>query len=149
MSKVLDALECSLKLYKMVESAGNDNGFNLNEAWEYHKIIKQALTELKTIKEANPSEALKALDRNIVVIREKDYTIIEQALLKAQEQEKKLKALDIIKNKRVDVDYFLTIIEKYNELEKQMKVYNHLNSVYEKLTQDEFELLKKVFYEMV
>lgn len=28
--KILDALECSLKLYKMVESAGNDNGFNLN-----------------------------------------------------------------------------------------------------------------------
>ena len=63
--------------------------------------------------------------------------------------EKELKALEIIKNKRVDVDYFLTIIEKYNELEKQMKVYNHLNSVYEMLTQEEFELLKKVFYEMV
>lgn len=147
MSKELEALECSLKLYKMVESAGNDNGFNLNEAWEYHKIIKQALLELKAIKEAKPSEALKALDRNIVVIREKDYTIIEQALLKAQEQEKKLKALEIIKNKHVDVDYFLTIIEKYNELEKQMKVYNHLNSVYEMLTQEEFLLLKEVLCE--
>ena len=41
--KGLDALECSLKLYKMVESAGNDKGFNLNEAWEYHKTIKQTL----------------------------------------------------------------------------------------------------------
>jgi hypothetical protein len=39
-----EALECSLKLYKMVESAGNGNGFNLNEAWKYHKNIKQALT---------------------------------------------------------------------------------------------------------
>lgn len=93
MNKGLEALECSLKLYKMVESAGNDNGFNLNEAWEYHETIKQVLLELKAIKEANPSEALKALDRNIVVIREKDYTIIEQALLKAQEQEKLLKVI--------------------------------------------------------
>ena len=39
-----EALECSLKLYKMVESAGNGNGFNLNEAWKYHSTIKQALT---------------------------------------------------------------------------------------------------------
>lgn len=49
---------------------------------------KQALLELKAIKEANHSEALKALDRNIVVIREKDYTIIEQTLLNAQELQK-------------------------------------------------------------
>ena len=54
---------------------------------------KQALTELKAIKEVNPSEALKALDRNIVVIREKDYTIIEQALLNAQELQKENKVL--------------------------------------------------------
>lgn len=38
-----EALECSLKLYKMVESAGNGNGFSLNEAWKYHTTIKQAL----------------------------------------------------------------------------------------------------------
>jgi hypothetical protein len=38
-----EALECSLKLYKMVESAGNGNGFSLNEAWKYHNIIKQSL----------------------------------------------------------------------------------------------------------
>ena len=41
--KGLEALECSLKLYKMVESAGNGNGFSLNEAWEYHETIKQTL----------------------------------------------------------------------------------------------------------
>lgn len=38
-----EALGCNLKLYKMVESAGNGNGFNLNEAWEYHNTIKQVL----------------------------------------------------------------------------------------------------------
>lgn len=42
-AKPSEALECSLKLYKMAESAGNGNGFNLNEAWKYHKTIKQAL----------------------------------------------------------------------------------------------------------
>ena len=49
---------------------------------------KQALQRLEAIDNANPSEALKALDRNIVVIREKDYTIIEQALLNVQVLEK-------------------------------------------------------------
>jgi hypothetical protein len=38
-----EAMECSLKLYKMVDSAGNGKGFSLNKAWEYHKTIKQAL----------------------------------------------------------------------------------------------------------
>lgn len=145
MSKCLEALECSLKLYKMVESAGNDNGFNLNEAWEYHETIKQALLELKAIKDANPSEALKALDRNIVVIREKDYTIIEQALVKAQEQEKVLK---VILKKRIDLESFYSTFVKDN---LDYKYYEKYYGTYglEKLTQEEFELLKKVFYEMV
>ena len=58
------------------------------EVMEAYETIKQALQRLEEIDKANPSEALKALDRNIVVIREKDYTIIEQALLNVQELEK-------------------------------------------------------------
>ena len=38
-----EVMECSLKLYKMVESAGNGKGFSLNVAWEYHNTIKQTL----------------------------------------------------------------------------------------------------------
>ena len=49
-AKPSEALECSLKLYKMVESAGNGNCFNLNEAWEYHKTIKQALIKAQELK---------------------------------------------------------------------------------------------------
>ena len=58
------------------------------EVMEAYETIKQALQRLEAIYNAKPSEALKALDRNIVVIREKDYTIIEQALLNVQELEK-------------------------------------------------------------
>jgi hypothetical protein len=43
-AKPSEALEDSLKLYKMVESAGNGKGFDLVEAWKYHDTIKQALT---------------------------------------------------------------------------------------------------------
>lgn len=53
-----EAMEDSLKLYKMVESAGNGNGFNLNEAWEYHNIIKQAL--IKAQEQEKKIEKLKA-----------------------------------------------------------------------------------------
>lgn len=61
-----EALDCSLKLYKMVESAGNDKGFNLNEAWEYHNTIKHSL--LKAIKQ---EDKVKAFD----LINEKDIDI--------------------------------------------------------------------------
>ena len=46
-----EALECSLKLYKMVESAGNGKGFSLNKAWEYHNTIKEALLKAKEPKQ--------------------------------------------------------------------------------------------------
>lgn len=51
--KPSEAMECSLKLYKMVESAGNGNGFSLNEAWKYHKTIKQYLLKAQELKKEN------------------------------------------------------------------------------------------------
>lgn len=152
MSKGLEALECSLKLYKMVESAGNDNGFNLNEAWEYHKIIKQALLELKAIKESNPNEALE------LVYCLKDYLMnmmpyydwlndIEKYILKTQEQEKKLKALEIIKTKNVDIFFLRNScdrVEEYNEEINNNTMYYCYGNC-RKLTQEEFDLLREVF----
>lgn len=133
MSKSLEALECSLKLYKMVESAGNDNGFSLNEAWEYHETIKQALLELKAIKEANPSKAMECLeriDKEYATIENEDFKIcfnaIKQALLKAQEQEqekenqelkdtnmKYAKIIDDFQTKNMRLEKTLEILKKY------------------------------------
>lgn len=72
--------------------------------------IKQALQRLEAIDNANPSEALKwledkgeqwverGLNPDIVQYKEtQSYREIKQALLKAQEMEKELKAIEIIK----------------------------------------------------
>lgn len=58
---------------------------------------------------------------------------------------KELQALEIIKTKRVDVDYFLAIVRKYDD--KFMDWYNQKNTVFAYLTQEEYELLKEVLCE--
>ena len=91
MNKELEALELS-----------KDNLTSNGEIFEYtkeYKTIKQALTELKAIKEAKPSEALECLEKaknrtgfplneTFYPITEREATTIKQALLKAQEFEK-------------------------------------------------------------
>ena len=127
--KGLEALECSLKLYKMVESAGNDNGFNLNEAWEYHKIIKQTL--LKAQKQEKENKVLKACIKDW----EDDYEHLKFA------SEKKEKALEIIKEKC----YFMPL-SKIKNLSYDLYVrwfdLNHYD-IKSLLTREEFDLLKK------
>lgn len=106
-----------------------------------YDILKDALIELKVIKEAKPSEASE------LVSCLKDYLLnmvpyydwlndIEKYILKAQEQEK---ALKIIFEKKVDV-YMLNdlgTLEEYNEW--VLKKYG----TYYQLTQEEFDLLKR------
>ena len=111
--------------------------------------LEQALTELKAIKEANPSEALE------LVYCLKDYLMnmmpyydwlndIEKYILNAQEQEK---ALEIIKTKNVDI-FFLRnscdTVEEYNEEINNNTMYYCYGNC-RKLTQEEFILLKEVF----
>ena len=65
------------------------------------KTVQQALTELKAIKEAKPSEAMECLEKLPYMSQgygnwKEYYNTIKQALLKAQEQDK---ALEIIKKK--------------------------------------------------
>ncbi len=130
---------------------------------EDYNIIKQALLELKAIKEANPSEALRYVNGKIAdleddlqhytmvekdkcrefYIREdlKQFTNIKQALLKAQEQEK---VLEIAFKKRIDLEsFYSSFVENdydYNFYEKRYGTYGK----YE-LTEEEFELLKSYF----
>ena len=111
--------------------------------------LEQVLTELKAIKEANPSEALE------LVYCLKDYLMnmmpyydwlndIEKYILNAQEQEK---ALEIIKTKNVDI-FFLRnscdTVEEYNEEINNNTMYYCYGNC-RKLTQEEFILLKEVF----
>ncbi len=72
-----------------------------------YEIVKQAVLELKSIKEANPSEALECLERMNENARvyisleeyEKDSETIKQALLKAQKLAKENELLkEIIKS---------------------------------------------------
>lgn len=108
----------------------------------------EALVELQSIKEANPSEAFECLDKlakQIELDEDTDYweirnahKTVEQSLLKA---EKEHKALEIIKEKECDIRWFKYCIKVNSEVE----TYNNgLPEYYEKLTQEEFNLLKEV-----
>ena len=72
----------------------NTDGINSKE--QVKKILQG---ELETIENANPSEALECLENlcDEFPILKKDYKIIKQALLKAQEQEKELEEYRLIK----------------------------------------------------
>lgn len=107
---------------------------------------KQALLELKAIKDANPSEALECLMYLKAEFRNypSAYEAIKQALIKSQEQEKKLKALEIIKKKNVDVEGFKEALKSAIFL--QLETYNNWVR-YDKermLVEEEFDLLKGI-----
>lgn len=127
MSKELDYLDKILNYQPLtlVERTIND-------------CIKEKIQRLEAIDNANPSEALGKLrelrakplnwDTLIKVLDE-----VEQALLKTQEQEK---LIEIIKNKRVLIECLL----EANTLED----YNCQVMSWNKLTQEEFNLLKEL-----
>jgi len=98
MEKVFEALE-RLKTAPSFMGGTAEYKFNSNSQvplLQDYELVKQALTELKQIKEAEPSEAFERLENlcDEFPILKKDWKIINQALLKAQEQEK---VLEIIK----------------------------------------------------
>ena len=119
-------------------------------------LLKDELSKYKAIDNANPSEALECLDRlkNIALsdldsipaaaipICEKynnevmeSYETLEQALLNA---EKEHKALEIIKEKEVNMQVF----NQCEDVETYNKVY--IKQKDRQLTQEEFKLLKEV-----
>ena len=63
-----------------------------------------------------------------------------------QENDKKLKALEIIKKKRLDVSFFMSRIEKNPEFYSTAESMNKsiLKITTEPLTQEEFKLLKEI-----
>lgn len=142
-------------------------------------FLEQALTELKAIKEAKPSEALKMLDDLYSNVMEEinyywkgykccedevhkydnDFDTIKQALLNAQEQEKKIdklenqcldvladnirleKVLEVIKRVYTDLCFILSFdtFEEYNRSCDLISVKANLKRV----NKEEFDLLKR------
>ena len=116
---------------------------------EHLNQLKSFLTELKAIKEAKPSEALEAIYRIIAHTEydndssygylkfENDCKLIEQYILKAQEQEQ---VLEIIKEKNVDIWLVNSCftVEQYN-----FSIIKIGNSNVFTLTPEEFDLLKR------
>ena len=101
--------------------------------------IKQALQRLESIDNTNPSEALECLEKVELLTCDFEWykdniNTIKQALLKAQEQEKVLK---IIKEKNVN-----TLLL---ELAENLEEYNERIVPNGKLTEEEFDTLKRYF----
>lgn len=140
MNKEFEALD----FLKQQAIAFEHSELAIKVANENHTIVKQALTELKQIKEAKPSEALECLRSLDIQVRfigildvpswEKYLPTIKQALLKAQEQDK---VLEIIKN-IIKFGDDLSAILNFNTYEE----YDEWSWDYE-LTEEEFELLKR------
>ena len=132
----------------------------------YYDIVKQALTELQAIKEANPSEALEDLDNiirgfnetttgmyglgEVVVGNEleryykNELTSIKQSLLKTQEQEK---VLEIV-FKYFDINVVTSNESAFGCITIQRKGCNQMlhqaqKTTFKKEEQEEFELLKR------
>ena len=108
---------------------------------------KQALQRLESIDNANPSEALECLMYLKAEFRNypSAYEAIKQALLKAQEQEKKLKALEIIKKKRVPVPVIFEFDTYRDYLEW---AYSYVARQY-LLKEEEFVSLKEMFEQKI
>jgi len=87
------------------------------------------------------NKSLEALERIV------GCSIIESHTQKWQKDyytiEEELRALEIIKNKKVDVDLLDTIIKDENQIDK-LRSYNYWQIDKNKLTQEEFDLLKEV-----
>lgn len=148
---LLEFIDGLLKRYE-----GEDYNIYITREWLLE--IKQALTELKAIKEAKPSEAMECLERiennilyllsdcdvdvetdtNFLSLKEhKSCEKIRNYILKAQEQEK---VLEIIKEKDVDLRTLKTCFK----VERGLQAYNKHQRKENELTQEEFDELKRL-----
>ena len=143
MSKELD--EAWTTIYHYNEEIIHDMGSEYveNPLKEEIDIVNNALLELKAIKEAKPSEALKELEQDIkgrVILAEdrqlKLCAVIKHALLKAQDNEK---VLGIIKEKNVDIK-LLKLSASWLDYYTRVK---HKTGYNTELTEEEFDLLKR------
>jgi len=106
--------------------------------------VLNALTELQSLKEANPSEVLKCFEKLGKYELKQDFLVedlivydtIKQTLIKAQENEK---VLEIIEEK--DVDTY--ILKNCNTVDEYNSSIVHIIGETRELTEEEFVLLKR------
>ena len=143
-SVVLKFVDGLLKRYE------GKTDYNIYITKDWLLEIKQCLKRLEAIDNAEPSEALKFLeglncglkdDKAIHITIdyfEKAYSTIKQALLQAQ---KSLKALEIIKEKRVACDLLTNPdVMDYKKYNSHCDKYDFIVP----LTEEEFNLLKEI-----
>jgi hypothetical protein len=123
----------------------HNDGVNLTKYDEERfNVIKQALSELKSIKEAKPTEALKQVTYLSAILPDwqrvnngvDSLSIIKQALTT---KSKKEQAFDIANKKCVNM-FRLAVVNDVNSYNKWVEFDEYM------LTEEEFDLLKKVLY---
>lgn len=133
---------------RMTEHLDLEDEYSYNQERKDEEIIKKSLQRLESIDNANPNEAMKSLEKikdnfgcdlayyNLSL----EYEIVEQALLKAQEQ---VKVLSILKEKCVSVWYLMKskTVEEYNSYLYIKVIEDTKNFI---LTQEEYDLLREV-----
>ena len=126
---------------RMTEHLDLEDEYSYTQERKDEEIIEKALQRLESIDNSEPSEALELLRMIKFKSINAGYNYgfgywikIEQALIKAQEQEK---VLDIIWNKKVDLWrlLFSQTLEDYNTYIMKTGGFT--------LTQEEFDLLKE------
>lgn len=107
----LEALE------RIIEGAVYDNIYTKQDLEQDVNTVKQGLLELKAIKEANPSEALDCLENmytsseDTIYQFEKEYKVIKQYILKAQEMEKENAYIEKVKTMMKQKECVLRYVE--------------------------------------
>lgn len=153
--QAIDIIETELKRLKELE----DNFNNLNEFYFNLWYLTEALKSKKYAKNL----AIEFVDNKFCLINSKTGTIYEivddvkglKVGYKAhQKQEKSLKALEIIKKKRVNVEEFIEMFEDWKEITyEKWIIYYEENGYYiqgnedfdyNRLTKEEFDFLKEV-----
>lgn len=125
----------------------NDSSYDCLNFEDDCKLVDNALLELKVIKDANPSEALECLRENhnhslpssMPMLKwEDNFKIVEQYILKAQEQEKILK---IIKEKPYQCAPTILYIQINKNNPKMLDYERYTMSVKYVLPEEDFETL--------
>ena len=126
MSKELEAFMDILGILSAV------TGCDVDTNSEHIKIVKQSLERLEAIEKANPSEALKALDKlakQIELDEDTDYfeirnahITVEQALLKAEKDEKIILGIEDYLNQRIKVEPLEDVRKAFIEIRNQLQV---------------------------
>jgi hypothetical protein len=139
----MDEIEKALKELEEELKWTHNDGVNLTKYDEERfNVIKQALSELKSIKEAKPTEALKQVTYLSAILPDwqrvnngvDSLSIIKQALTT---KSKKEQAFDIANKKCVNM-FRLAVVNDVSSYNKWVEFDEY------QLTEEEFDLLKEV-----